>query len=204
MILPMFPLGLVHFPHTLLPLRVFEPRYRTLTEHCLSADREFGVVLIERGSEVGGGDSRFDIGTLTRILRAGLDPQGLIHLETLGIERLRVHTWLPDDPYPRAEVERLPPPVLGPSELEALAEAEQAVRWTLALRAELDELAVPYDVALDPDPQRAMFQLAAVAPLGALDRQRVLSALPAPEMLATLLALVSEEAAVLASRLGGK
>ena len=62
-LLPMFPLGTVLFPHALLPLRVFEPRYRTMTAHVMRGDAEFGVVLIERGSEVGGGDIRFDVGT---------------------------------------------------------------------------------------------------------------------------------------------
>jgi len=60
---PMFPLGMVHFPGIVLPLRVFEPRYRQLTADCLAGDGEFGVVLIERGWEVGGGDTRFNVGT---------------------------------------------------------------------------------------------------------------------------------------------
>ena len=61
-LLPMFPLGTVLVPAPPLPLHVFEPRYRALVDDCLDGDREFGVVLIERGSEVGGGDVRFDIG----------------------------------------------------------------------------------------------------------------------------------------------
>ena len=67
----MFPLGTVLFPHGVLPLHVFEPRYRTMTERCLADDATFGVVLIERGSEVGGHDERFDVGTAARILQAG-------------------------------------------------------------------------------------------------------------------------------------
>ena len=56
----MFPLGTVLFPTLILPLHVFEPRYRALVENCLAAPQpEFGVVLIERGSEVGGDDVRF-------------------------------------------------------------------------------------------------------------------------------------------------
>ncbi|MEC8953734.1 MAG: LON peptidase substrate-binding domain-containing protein, partial [Actinomycetota bacterium] len=51
----MFPLGMVLVPSGVLPLRVFEPRYRHMLEDLLPGNREFGVVLIERGSEVGGG-----------------------------------------------------------------------------------------------------------------------------------------------------
>ncbi|MEY2464632.1 MAG: ATP-dependent Lon protease, partial [Acidimicrobiaceae bacterium] len=65
--LPMFPLGTVLFPSVFLPLHVFEPRYREMTRHCLDTQREFGVVLIERGSEVGGDDVRTQVGTVARI-----------------------------------------------------------------------------------------------------------------------------------------
>jgi uncharacterized protein len=61
-VMPMFPLGTVLFPYALLPLQVFEPRYRVMMHHVLEGDREFGVVLIERGSEVGGGGARVGVG----------------------------------------------------------------------------------------------------------------------------------------------
>ena len=63
----MFPLSTVLFPHAELPLHVFEPRYRALMADCLAGDGTFGVVLIARGSEVGGGDERVDVGTVARI-----------------------------------------------------------------------------------------------------------------------------------------
>jgi uncharacterized protein len=66
----MFPLGTVLFPHMVLPLHVFEPRYRALLDDVLEGGGEFGVVLISRGHEVGGGDLRTDVGTVARILRA--------------------------------------------------------------------------------------------------------------------------------------
>ena len=59
----MFPLEGVLFPYGVMPLRIFEPRYRAMIELCLRGDGRFGVVLIERGSHVGGGDARFDFGT---------------------------------------------------------------------------------------------------------------------------------------------
>ena len=74
--MPMFPLGTVLFPYAVLPLRVFEPRYRVMTRRCLDGDREFGVVLIERGSEVGGGDVRFGVGTIARIVQVAETPDG--------------------------------------------------------------------------------------------------------------------------------
>jgi Lon protease-like protein len=202
-LLPMFPLGIVHFPHVVLPLQVFEPRYRVLTADCLQGDGEFGVVLIERGSEVGGGDARFDVGTLTTIVGAGFDERGTVRLETVGMKRIRVMRWLTDDPYPRAEVSELESPTMGPEDLEALTVAERVVRRALALRAELDEPAAPFNLALDDDPCRALFQLAAMAPLGPSDQQRILATEDAGDLLRLLARLVGEEAAVLAHRLAG-
>jgi len=199
----MFPLGVVHFPGIVLPLRVFEPRYRQLTADCLAGDGEFGVVLIERGWEVGGGDTRFNVGTMTRITDAGMMPDGLIHLRTVGTRRVRVRRWLEDDPYPQADVEDLAPCELGAGEHEALAAAERQVRQALAMRAELAEPAAPYNVELDADPALALFQLAALAPLGPVDHQRLLEAEDPAVLLALLNDLLTDEIAVLASRLAG-
>ena len=90
----MFPLQTVLFPNAVLPLHVFEPRYRELTETCLRGDGRFGVVLIQRGSDVGGGDLRFSVGTVARIVEAARTPDGRYLLATVGSERLRVRRWL--------------------------------------------------------------------------------------------------------------
>ena len=69
-VMPMFPLGTVLLPGMVLPLHVFEPRYQQLVRDCLDAPpHEFGVVLIDRGSEVGGGDTRCDVGVIARIVQ---------------------------------------------------------------------------------------------------------------------------------------
>src|SRR5438128_11540018 len=112
--MPMFPLGTVLFPHALLPLHVFEPRYRLMTERVLRGDREFGVVLIERGSEVGGGDVRFGTGTVARIVEAAELPDGRWVLVTIGTRRIRVLDWLAEEPYPRAEVSEIAETPAGP------------------------------------------------------------------------------------------
>ena len=200
---PMFPLGIVHFPGVPLPLRVFEPRYRTLVADCLDGDREFGVVLIERGFEVGGGDSRFDAGTMTSIVGAGMSPDGMVHLQTVGTRRVRVVRWLDDDPYPRADVEDFPPFVLSGTEVEALAAAERRVRQALAMCAELGEAAAPFTIELDADRNVAAFQVAAIAPLGPLDKQRLLAAEEPDRFVALLDELVGEEIEALAARLHG-
>ena len=156
----MFPLGTVLFPSLVLPLHVFEPRYRTLTRDCLDRDRAFGVVLIERGSEVGGGDARTDVGTVARILEAKELDDGRWVLATVGVRRIRVEHWLPDDPYPRAEVEPWEEPPPGDIEIGGLV---RRLRRVLGLSAELGEAAPPATMELSEDPALATYQVAALA-----------------------------------------
>src|SRR5215217_7145860 len=107
--MPMFPLGAVLLPGGVLPLHVFELRYRQLVQDCLaSTDREFGVTLIERGFEVGGGDIRAMVGTVAKLVQVAETDDGRYALMTVGARRIRVNEWLPDDPYPVAEIEDWP------------------------------------------------------------------------------------------------
>jgi Lon protease-like protein len=201
--LPMFPLGSVLFPHAELPLHVFEPRYRALTEACLAGDGEFGVVLIERGSEVGGGDTRFSIGTVARIVAAGRLPDGRYLLATVGTRRLRVRTWLPDDPFPRAEVEILAEPDPPAEARDVRADVERVLKRVLAMAAELGEAPQAVGVELDDDPVQAGFQAAAVAPIGPLDAQRLLELDDPAERLVQLHGLLADQAELLELRLSG-
>jgi Lon protease-like protein len=200
--LPMFPLGCVLFPHMYLPLHVFEPRYRALTRDCLRTDRQFGVVLIERGSEVGGGETRFSVGTVAHIVEELELPDGRWVLRARGGTRVGVRTWLPDDPYPVALVEQLPDEAVGPAQARAMAGAEQAVRRALGLAAELAEQeVVPATVELDERPDVAAWQLCAIAPLGPADQQRLLEAGDVGERMAMLELAAAQAAELLAFRL---
>jgi Lon protease-like protein len=197
----MFPLGTVLFPSAVLPLHVFEPRYRAMVRACLAADRELGVVLIERGSEVGGGEVRSSIGTVAHIVEAEELPDGRWALVTVGARRLRVEQWLPDDPYPVADVAEWPDPDPGPDHDESVAQVVGSLRRVLALSAEAGDPSVPATIELSPDPILAAYQVAAVGPFGPLDRQRLLGA-PTPEdRVALLAALLDEAAETLALRL---
>jgi Lon protease-like protein len=201
--MPMFPLGAVLFPYGYLPLHVFEPRYRQLTKDVLAGDREFGVVLIERGSEVGGGDARTMVGTVASVAQAVEADDGRWALAAIGVRRLRVERWLDDDPYPRAEVVDHPEGAWSPAADARLASCDRAVRRSLGLLAELGEPAAPVHVELAPDPSAAAWQLAAISPLGPFDRQRLLLLDDPAERLGLLEELVEEECTVLAHRLAG-
>lgn len=170
----MFPLSTVLFPHAALPLHVFEPRYQALVADCLAGRGEFGVVLIERGSEVGGGDSRHGVGTIARMELASPLPQGRWMLMTRGTRRLRVAEWLPDDPYPMAMVEELAPGDDGADE-GLLERATASVRRARALLSELGETPpMGTAVELGEDLDAAAWRLCALCPVTAHDGQRLL------------------------------
>jgi Lon protease-like protein len=190
-----------------MPLHVFEPRYRALTGWCLEHDGCLGIVLIERGSEVGGGDTRFDVGTVARIVRAGQLPDGRYVLATVGVQRLRVLEWLPDEPYPLAEVELLDDPgaeVDVPDLGERCDALARRLRRVLALRAELGEPVPTVDVELSSDDvARAGYEAAAFAPLSPLDAQDLL-ALDDPVLRLTRIEeLLADAARLLEFRLSG-
>jgi len=203
--LPMFPLGTVLFPHATLPLHIFEDRYRALAEACLRADGRFGVVLIERGHEVGGGDTRFGVGTVARIVEAARTPDGRFLLATVGTERFRVRRWLDDDPFPRAEIDLIGEPKRVPDVVgDRKVEVQQLLGRVLALSAELGEPVVPVEAAqLAEDPLRASFEAAAAAPIGPLDSQRLLELDDPGERFDALAALLVDAAEVLELRLAG-
>ena len=200
----MFPLGTVLFPYAGLPLRAFEPRYLALVRDCLDGNREFGVALVESGREVGGGDTRFDIGCIATIIDAAEGPGGMWHLVTIGTRRIRVERWLDDAPYPRAEVEDWPD---GPASAGVGARIDLAVgrlRRVLAMAAELGlPVASATHVEVDEDPTTASYELAAMAPLGTVDRLTLLGALTPDARLDRLVELLGEAESLLATRLGG-
>ena len=107
----MFPLGTVLLPGGVLPLHIFEPRYRQLVIDLLADDvnePEFGVTMIERGTETGGGEDRADVGVIARVVQIEALADGRYALIAVGTRRFRVRSWLPDDPYPLADIDDWP------------------------------------------------------------------------------------------------
>jgi len=192
----MFPLSTVLFPHAALPLHIFEPRYQALMHDCLEGDRRFGVVLIERGSEVGGGDQRAALGTRGLITKAAELPDGRWLLVVRGECVVEVEEWLPDDPYPVALVAEIPVvPSYDDDPRPLFEEAVQRVRRTRALLAEQGgAAAMPPGELFDEanDLEAASWQLCAEAPLSAYDAQRLLAADDAAERLALLVEFMAD------------
>lgn len=208
--LPMFPLQSALLPGETLPLRVFEPRYSRLVQDCLAAaDPAFGVVLISRGLEVGGGDVRSEIGAMARIGEYADLGMGQYQMLAPVGERIRVRQWLPDDPYPRALVEPWPdepgPPV-GPEQIgdvvDRILRLYRRVAQAQGVQLAPDALAVDAETA--DDPSRHLYALAARVPMGPADRYAVLAAPTLTQRVGVLTDAIDTVTAMIEFQLSGE
>jgi Lon protease-like protein len=150
----------------------------------------FGVVLVARGSEVGGGDGRVSIGTLASVTEIGTTDE-FFGLESFGSQRFRVNEWLPDDPYPIADIDFIPDLVWDDSLMPARVHLELKVRNLLALASEFGNFQFGSDTELAEDPMSACWQLAGILPIGELDRLDLLGSQSAEELIAQTYEIVT-------------
>ena len=197
----MFPLGSVLLPAGVLSLHVFEPRFKALVRDCVASEpHEFGVVLIERGNEVGGGDVRRDVGSIARMVQVAEMDDGRFAVIAIGVGRLRVNAWLPDDPYPLADIDEWPDDMgfgdmglgdmglgdIGPGDKrrgeaaqaadDLLRSVTQRTRRAAALALELGDDGADPSAELADDVLTASYQLASLAPIGPADAYDLLCA----------------------------
>lgn len=197
----MFPLNLALLPGSVLPLELFEPRYLQLYEDIVDGDREFGVVLIERGAEAGGDDARFPTGSVARMVGSATHENGSVSIVTVGTRRVRVLEWRDDSVYPSARVAMLNDDPVTDIGQDFVEEGKAAL---VRLRALFSELGA--DVGLElpqlsEDPIAATYQMAQLAGLQSLDLQRVLEA-PSSDLRAGLVKdMITSQAELVEMRL---
>jgi Lon protease-like protein len=188
----MFPLQVAMLPGEELPLRIFEPRYTALVTDCLATeDPAFGVVLIEAGREVGGGDIRSDVGALARIVEYADHGDGRYRLRCVMGERIRVLEWQPDNPYPRAAVEPWPDEVGGTVEVDAIRDVEDRMvalfeRIAAAHGTEVNGRDIVVGADASGHAGMWLYALTSRLPIGQADRYAVLAAPSASARLAAL------------------
>lgn len=201
----MFPLGTPLLPGRLLPLRLFEPRYLALLRECLAQEPpEFGVVLIERGTEVGGGDQRTSVGTVARILEAAPRASGDVSVVALGHRRIRVLEWLPDDPHPWALVEDWDdePETRSATHRTMLLDVLARIRVIAELSwSSDDDLLERLEESLDLlDASEMSYTVAGAVGFGAADLHRLLTCPGVTERLVCMMELLDDLEAVIRFR----
>jgi Lon protease-like protein len=99
---PVFPLpGVVFFPRTVLPLHIFEPRYREMVRDATNGEGLIAVSLLRPGweSDYTGSPAFHDVGTVGRIEDLELMKDGRFNLRLVGVQRVRLGQWLKEQPY---------------------------------------------------------------------------------------------------------
>ena len=124
--LPLFPLGTVLFPGLMLPLHIFEERYRQLVRDLLELpedQRQFGVIAIREGREtdVDGAKALFEVGCTAQVRQLESHEDGRYDVISVGARLFRLRELHTDLPYLTAEVEWLPDEVGNAAEAELLA-----------------------------------------------------------------------------------
>jgi hypothetical protein len=137
--LPLFPLGTVLYPGMLLPLHIFEDRYRRLVRDLLEGPepRRFGVIAIRKGRETGvdGIQSLYEIGCTATLRRIEEYQDGRFDLVTVGTQRFRLLALDQTLPYLQGEIE-----MLADEAVDAAAAAAASRAVQIAFRAYLDAL----------------------------------------------------------------
>ncbi len=200
-LLPLFPLTTVLFPEMLLPLHIFEPRYRLLVKRCMDGDRPFGVVLIRSGPEVGASVEPHAIGTEAKIMAFSPLSDGRSYIVVRGAHRFALEQAIPDaEPYLVGRVRYLDEHEGdGASERAAVA-IEAYGQYLVAVMAVTDDArgdrAIVDELGAIP-PREAAYRIAASLAVDASERQRLLELTSDAERLEAEKSLLERETMLL-------
>jgi Lon protease-like protein len=192
--IPLFPLkNVVLFPGMQLPLHIFEMRYREMISECVEKKRQFGVLLIDEGHEVGDRAMPHMVGTLAGIARVEKLDDGRMNIHTVGTQRFRVYELNNNRNFLQGRVRPFPL-VNGATALaEKLA---HKVRPRVIEYVELLSAASEQQLRLDrlpEDPMQLALTVAIALQINAQDKQKLLEKPGVPDMLAFQLHLLSRE-----------
>ena len=199
--LPLFPLGAVLYPGMLLPLHIFEDRYRQLVRDLLDGPepRQFGVIAIRKGRETGieGVQSLYEVGCTATLRRAEQHPDGRYDIVTVGTQRFRLLALDETLPYLQGEIE-----LLTEDEVDEAAAAPVVRAVQVAFRAYLDALtewggATVRVEDLPAEPVLLSYVVAATMVIDLPERQSLLAEPDAVARLNAQRALLSRETAML-------
>ena len=198
-LLPLFPLNTVLFPGVVLPLHVFEARYRTLFDELCSREgpRRFGVVAIRQGLEVGE-DERpvlHDVGCVAEVRHTTRYPDGRYDAVVTGGPRFRLLDVDDTRPYLTATVEYLPEGTGGDPAALATATAAVFGDYCLAVAAARDEEPVVPQLPVG-DPALLSYVVAAAVRLDLPEKQELLAIPDTATRLRRLTSLLRRETAL--------
>ncbi len=206
-LLPLFPLGTVLFPGMVLPLHIFEQRYRKLFARHANDDPIFGVVLTQSGREVGDQPEVYSVGTAASLLKAVRYADGRVDLAVRGGRRFRLLAGHWDEGYLTGTIEWIEQVELPKAAEEQITRLAELVKQ--AFSAYLDALERSADVRIERtelagDPVTVAYGICAMMPFDTAQRQRLLEAASPAQLLEELLVTIRRDRELLmATGIGG-
>lgn len=201
-VLPLFPLRLVMFPGQMLPLHVFEPRYRLMINQCIAEREPFGVVLMREDipdwrSFSGQVALPHEVGTAAFVRQVERLPDGRLNIVTVGLNRFIVRQLLFDLPYLQAEVEEYPLEAANSGAMQA-----DTPGLRRSLNAYIQRLSLMIDAEIDandlPDePQELAFLAASTLQVPWDDKQSLLAIPDLGNLVAQELEMLARETMLL-------
>ncbi len=181
--LPLFPLGVVLFPGMVLPLHIFEPRYRQMLVDCVSEDDRFGLCPPSDGR---GSPDIGVIGCVAEILEKETLPDGRSNILVVGRERFRLMRLVEEGtPYWYGEVDVVEDEPGHAPTLPAIRELRRLADRYVALIRMLTDEPVRLDL-FDDDPATLTWEVASLLELSAPSKQRLLASRAVDERVALL------------------
>lgn len=197
--LPLFPINVVLFPGTPLPLHIFEERYRTMLADCMEGDERFGVLPI---STEGGTPPLGSVGCVAHIHASQLMPDGRSNIVVVGESRFIVEQYLDESlPYVVGLVTEFDDHDLGQATTEQVNELVKLSKEYLETLHLLND-STPADLEFPDDPRDLSFQISAALQLDTEVKQKLLSIRSTAERIRILIRLLPPMVRDLAVRAG--
>ena len=198
--IPIFPLGVVLVPRMLLPIHVFEERYRRMMRDRQGEEHLFGVVLAKPGREVGEQPEMHRVGTVATLVGSGRYPDGRYDLIVRGRRRFRIGEGDWERGYHVASVDWLDEPVGPAPDGQSVSELAESTSRAYGRYLDALQAAVGTPVERDGLPGDAVdlgYALLARLPLGSREKQALLEAPTAVQRLLSLNATLRRERVLL-------
>jgi ATP-dependent Lon protease len=190
--IPLFPLpNLVIFPHVLIPLHIFEERYKVMINECIERDEVFGIVLLRSGAETESEDTIHRVGVTGRIVQVERLENGRMNILTEGESRFRIRRFTQQEPYWKGVVDFFEDDE-GHHSIEALYDEVAALyRKVVELGAKADSSEEP-DAAFPESPSDLSYMISYILDIESEAKQKLLEMTTTAERLRALVPHLNE------------
>jgi Lon protease-like protein len=202
--IPLFPLpNLVLFPHVLVPLHIFEERYRLMINNCIEQDEVFGLILLRSGAETESEDTIHRVGVTARVVQAERLENGRMNILVEGESRFRIRRFMGQEPFWKGTVD-LFDDIDSPHSVESLYDqVAELYRKVEELGAKLSSSEEP-DAALPESAVDLSYMVSYILEIESEEKQKLLEMTSTADRLRALIAHLSDAIAKLEQQIALK